>query len=152
MSARRCPKCKTVYSDAARFCPKDGTMLVEVQTPPTPPPAAKSGGSGTGVRTPPVAVKAISLDRASTLSNQILDTRYQVLKKLGEGGMSYVYLAKELSSGQAGTSSKQMREQVVAARAIQRPPMLPSALPLSTACRQGRIPGLPTASISAGAS
>jgi serine/threonine protein kinase len=101
MSARRCPKCKTVYSDAARFCPKDGTMLVEVQTPPaeSPPPKPKAGGSGTGVRTPPVQVKGITLDRASSLSNQILDTRYQVLKKLGEGGMSYVYLAKEVASG-----------------------------------------------------
>jgi serine/threonine-protein kinase len=40
------------------------------------------------------------LDRASSLSNQILDARYQVMKKLGEGGMSYVYLAKEISSGE----------------------------------------------------
>src|SRR5438128_10738784 len=104
MSARRCPKCKTVYSDAARFCPKDGSMLVEVQTPPAPPQpppsAAKpaSSGGGTKVRTPPVATKGISLDRASTLSNQVLDTRYQALQKLGEGGMSYVYLAREISS------------------------------------------------------
>src|SRR6185295_16380343 len=44
--------------------------------------------------------KAAGLDRASTLSNQILDARYQVMKKLGEGGMSYVYLAKEISSGE----------------------------------------------------
>jgi len=106
MSARRCPKCKTVYSDAARFCPKDGSMLVEVQAPPAPPQpppsAAKptSGGGGTKVRTPPVAAKGISLDRASTLSNQVLDTRYQVLQKLGEGGMSYVYLAREVASGE----------------------------------------------------
>jgi len=31
MSERRCPKCASVYGDTARFCPKDGTMLVEVQ-------------------------------------------------------------------------------------------------------------------------
>src|SRR5229473_8203184 len=102
MSARRCPKCKTVYSDTARFCPKDGTMLVEVQAPPAAPPtppAPPGSGSGTKVRTPPVAAKGIALDRASTLSNQVLDTRYQVLQKLGEGGMSYVYLAREISSG-----------------------------------------------------
>jgi serine/threonine-protein kinase len=43
--------------------------------------------------------KSSGLDRASTLTNQILDARYQVMKKLGEGGMSYVYLAKEISSG-----------------------------------------------------
>jgi len=99
MSVRRCPKCKTVYPDTARFCPKDGTMLVEVQAAPAPGPGTPASGSGTKVRTPPVAAKGISLDRASTLSNQVLDTRYQVLQKLGEGGMSYVYLAREVSSG-----------------------------------------------------
>jgi len=101
MSQRRCPKCKTVYPDTARFCPKDGSMLVDVQT--APPPAATpktpAGGSATSVRTPPHK-PALPLDRASTLSNQLLDARYQVMKKLGEGGMSYVYLAKEISSGQ----------------------------------------------------
>ena len=102
MSERRCPKCGSVYTDTgARFCPKDGSMLVEIQArkPPAPPsPAAPSSGSGTGVRTPLPPGK-VGLDRASSLSNQILDARYQVMKKLGEGGMSYVYLAKEISSG-----------------------------------------------------
>ena len=98
MSQRRCPTCGSVYSDAARFCPKDGSMLVEAQPRPAPPPSATPSGSGTGVRTPPTPGKA--LDRASSLSNQILDTRYQVLQKLGEGGMSYVYLAKEVASAQ----------------------------------------------------
>ena len=99
MSERRCPKCGSVYTDTgARFCPKDGSMLVEIQAKKAaaaPPPS----GSGTGVRTPLPPSKA-GLDRASSLSNQILDARYQVMKKLGEGGMSYVYLAKEISSGE----------------------------------------------------
>jgi serine/threonine protein kinase len=101
MSERRCPKCGSVYTDTgARFCPKDGSMLVEIQArKPAAPPPAPSSGSGTGVRTPLPPGKA-GLDRASTLSNQILDARYQVMKKLGEGGMSYVYLAKEVSSGE----------------------------------------------------
>lgn len=102
MSERRCPKCGSVYTDTgARFCPKDGSMLVEIQArkPAAPAaPAPGSGGSGTGVRTPLPPGKA-GLDRASSLSNQILDARYQVMQKLGEGGMSYVYLAKEISSG-----------------------------------------------------
>jgi len=93
MSERRCPKCGSVYTDTARFCPKDGTMLVEVQAKPA------VSGSGTAVRQP-ASGKGPGLDRASTLSNQILDARYQVMKKLGEGGMSYVYLAKEISSGE----------------------------------------------------
>jgi serine/threonine protein kinase len=101
MSERRCPKCGSVYTDAgARFCPKDGSMLVEIQAkkPAAPAPQKASGGGGTGVRTPLPPGKS-GLDRASSLSNQILDARYQVLQKLGEGGMSYVYLAKEISSG-----------------------------------------------------
>ncbi|HXM37635.1 MAG TPA: serine/threonine-protein kinase [Gemmatimonadales bacterium] len=99
MSERRCPKCRSVYTDTgARFCPKDGSMLVEVQAKPAAPAAPPKGSGGTGVRTPPTSGKGPGLDRASTLSNQVLDARYQVLKKLGEGGMSYVYLAKEISS------------------------------------------------------
>src|SRR5947209_13886785 len=86
-------------------------MTVEIQAKKPPPPSrpaapAPAAGSGTGVRTPLPPGKAgaggaaVGLDRASTLSNQILDARYQVMKKLGEGGMSYVYLAKEISSDQ----------------------------------------------------
>src|SRR5207249_10772444 len=52
----------------------------------------------TSVRTPAPG-KTPGLDRASTLSGQLLDGRYQVMKKLGEGGMSYVYQVKEVSGG-----------------------------------------------------
>ena len=97
MSERRCPKCASVYPETARFCPRDGNMLVEAQTKAAP--AASSSGGGTGVRTPRTPRDALRLDRASSLSGQILDTRYQVTKKLGEGGMSYVYLAREVASG-----------------------------------------------------
>jgi serine/threonine-protein kinase len=76
-------------------------MLVEIQAKKPAAAVPPPSGSGTGVRTPlPPAGKAGGLDRASTLSNQILDARYQVMKKLGEGGMSYVYLAREISSGE----------------------------------------------------
>ena len=77
MNDRRCPRCGSVYTDGARYCLRDGSLLVEVQ-----------GRSSKG------------LDRAASLSGQLLDSRYQVLKKLGEGGMSYVYLAKEVATGQ----------------------------------------------------
>ena len=84
MSERRCPRCATVYIDGTRYCPRDGSMLADVQARP--------------VRTPRAAPKA--LDRAANLSGELLDSRYQVLKKMGEGGMSYVYLAKEVATGQ----------------------------------------------------
>ena len=44
--------------------------------------------------------RAPGSDRASTLTNSVLDDRYQVGKKLGEGGMSYVYQAREVATGQ----------------------------------------------------
>jgi serine/threonine-protein kinase len=97
MSERRCPKCATVYADTARFCPRDGSMLMEVQTRAAPSPATPAGGTATAVRTPPTSKPG--LDRAASLSGQVLDGRYQVQKKLGEGGMSYVYLAREVATG-----------------------------------------------------
>ena len=95
MSERRCPKCGTVYAATARFCARDGSMLVEVQKP-SPAPGAGVVGT-TAVRTP--AKPRAALDRASSLSGQVLDSQYQVQRKLGEGGMSYVYLAREVATG-----------------------------------------------------
>jgi serine/threonine-protein kinase len=94
MNERRCPRCGTVYVDAARFCPRDGSMLVDVQA------KASSGESNasTAVRTPSTPKRG--LDRAAGLSGHVLDNRYQVRSKLGEGGMSYVYLAREVNTAQ----------------------------------------------------
>src|SRR5438874_9044658 len=67
---------------------------------PTPrPPSAPGPPSmgGTTARTPPQAKPG--LDRASSLLGEVLDSRYEVQKKLGEGGMSFVYLAREVGSG-----------------------------------------------------
>src|SRR5437899_10719050 len=98
MSERRCPKCGSVYVDSgAPFSPRDGSLLVEIQSRKPAPPAP--AGSGTGVRTPLPPAKAADRDRASTLSNQILDGPYEVLKKPGEARTAYVYLARAVSPG-----------------------------------------------------
>src|SRR5207253_1098379 len=85
-----------VMPDTARFCARDGNMLVEVQSKAAT--TAAAPGAGTAARTP--STPKPGLERASSLSGHVLDSRYQVQKKLGEGGMSYVYLAREVASGQ----------------------------------------------------
>ena len=87
MSERRCPKCGTVYSGDARFCAKDGSPLLDV---------AVTGKSGTTIRK---AYKPAAPDRF-TLTSQRIDNRYEVVQRLGEGGMSYVYEARDLTRGE----------------------------------------------------
>jgi serine/threonine-protein kinase len=87
MTKRRCTKCGAVYEGDARFCPKDGNPLVDV---------AVAGASGTTIRK---VYKPPPPDRF-TLTSQRIDNRYEVVRRLGEGGMSYVYEAKDLTRGE----------------------------------------------------
>jgi len=91
--SKKCPKCGTPYAADAKFCPKDGTPLVSAAATP-----ASSGSTQIrmAVKPPPSG-----MDPAKTLRNQTLDQRYQVGRKLGEGGMSFVYEAKDISTGES---------------------------------------------------
>jgi serine/threonine-protein kinase len=93
VSRKRCPRCGAVYTGEAKFCPKDGTPLVAIADAP----AASAGSTQVrqAIKPPPSGQ-----DPATTLRDQTLDQRYQVVKKLGEGGMSFVYEAKDISSGE----------------------------------------------------
>jgi serine/threonine protein kinase len=64
-----------------------------------PAPQETSAGLRTLVRQAALS-RGPRVDRASSLSDTLLDQRYEVGKRLGEGGMSYVYLAKDVTTGE----------------------------------------------------
>jgi serine/threonine protein kinase len=103
LTTRRCPRCQNTYPPPARYCVKDGSPLVEAESTASfaPPPASAPPAppqSGGGVYTEEYTVTRDDADRLATLSGKLLDRRYQVGRRLGEGGMSYVYRAKDVES------------------------------------------------------
>ena len=95
MSQKRCPKCRSVYTGDAKFCPKDGSPLGDIAEG-----HAVSQAGSTQIRQAVKPPPSVGSDPAKTLRNQTLDQRYQVVRKLGEGGMSFVYEAKDISTGE----------------------------------------------------
>lgn len=90
----KCPTCGTTYPEEARFCTKDGTRLSPAD------PISRA----TAMRNPDAPVSAATHKSAATshanMTGQVLDRRYAIVKKVGEGGMSHVYLARDVSSNE----------------------------------------------------
>jgi len=95
LSVLRCPRCGATFELPAKFCTRDGFPLVPASVPA--PTAPRSFGlHRTGESRLPPARRG---DPASGLSGRVLDGRYQMEMRVGEGGMAYVYRAKDRESG-----------------------------------------------------
>jgi len=110
LSSRYCPRCQATYAAPARFCVKDGSLLVEgdgVRSPAAPEASASriNRSRDSAESRPPLqwdeerAIQEKLNAKVASLTGQVLDQRYQIARKLGEGGMSYVYQAQEIGTG-----------------------------------------------------
>jgi serine/threonine-protein kinase len=84
----------------------DGSLLVEEGEPPpgasrsrTPRPRLHDLPDTGSFGAADLEATAPAVNPLSTLSGQVLDRRYRVNQRLGEGGMSYVYRAEEIETG-----------------------------------------------------
>ncbi|MDE3126608.1 MAG: protein kinase [Gemmatimonadota bacterium] len=85
---KRCPSCRTQYDDEAQFCPKDGTRLIALAD------AAAEGRATEAPRRP----AGEEPPTGTAMVGRVLDGHYRVEKKVGEGGMSFVYLATDVAT------------------------------------------------------
>lgn len=69
-----CPACREEYDDGVRYCPRDGAGLVRV-----------------------TAARAATVAMYDALIGEILDERYRVDGRIGEGGLAVVYSGTHLA-------------------------------------------------------
>ncbi len=100
MTNRRCPRCQAQYDPPSRYCARCGTPLVEFAPPAltTIPLHASESRVRNSARDAPRSTAQESA-RYGALAGTVLDGKYRIRTKVGEGGMSWVYQADDIETG-----------------------------------------------------
>src|SRR5437016_923201 len=99
-----CPSCSSPLESTARFCGVCGYRLQVTQPKAAPPrttPQPQGPGSiGTPVKSPrPAMAKPKPKSGDEIYLNQVLNNRFKIESKIGEGGFGAVYRGVQLATG-----------------------------------------------------
>jgi serine/threonine protein kinase len=97
----RCPTCGTSYPDDARFCTRDGARLLGATPqglPAVPPPTPPNLLTMRRQTAAPGRHDASAPVTHANLVGKTLQGHYEIVRKVGEGGMSFVYLARDIAT------------------------------------------------------
>ncbi len=108
-----CPKCNQVLAESARFCPQCGMSTTGGQP---------SSDTSTPTQIGPSSVYGVDKHASSSdpMIGQVLENKYEIIARLGEGGMGAVYRARRVHIGDE-VAVKVLHEQYVSeASALER--------------------------------